>query len=127
MDGAHRTNFALTVLPAPDPRSFDIDLVFVGPTSEETRSVALQMAERWTEVITGDLRDVPVPENVVPCLTVEHRFHATVDDLLVFVEVESLGGPAGAGGSVPGRATGILPYEARRYTGYLGSSLPLYG
>ena len=116
-------DFALTVLPAPDPRSFDIDLVFVGPTSEETRSVALQMAERWTEVITGDLRDVPVPENVVPCLTVEHRFHATVDDLLVFVEVESLGGPAGAGGSCLARDR-YTPYEARRHP---GSSLPYMG
>ena len=114
---------SLTVLPAPDPRSFDIDLVFVGPTSEETRSVTLQMAERWTEVITGDLRDVPVPSDVVPCLTVEHRFHATVDDLLVFVEVESLGGPAGAGGACLTRDR-YTPYEARRHH---GSSLPYMG
>ena len=113
----------LTVLPAPDPRSFDIDLVFVGPTSEETRSVALQMAERWTEVITGDLRDVPVPSNVVPCLTVDHRFHATVDDLLVFVEVESLGGPAGGGASCLTRDR-YTPFEARRHD---GSSLPYMG
>ena len=113
----------LTVLPAPDPRSFDIDLVFVGPTSEETRSVALQMAERWTEVITGDLRDVPVPDNVDPCLMVEHRFHATVDDLVVFVEVEPLDGPAGAGGSCLTRDR-YTPYEARRHD---GSSLPYMG
>ena len=113
----------LTVLPAPDPRSFDIDLVFVGPATEEIRSAALQMAERWTEVITGDLRDVPVPDNVVPCLTVEHRFHATVDDLVVFVEVESLDGPAGAGGSCLTRDR-YTPYEARRHH---GSSLPYMG
>ena len=113
----------LTVLPAPDPRSFDIDLVFVGPATEEIRSAALRMAERWTEVITGDLRDVPVPDNVVPCLTVEHRFHATVDDLVVFVEVESLDGPAGAGGSCLTRDR-YTPYEARRHH---GSSLPYMG
>ena len=116
-------DFSLTVLPAPDPRSFDIDLVFVGPTSEETRSVALQMAERWTEVITGDLRDVPVPENVVPCLTVDHRFHATVDDLVVFVEVKPLDWGAGAGGSCLTRDR-YTPYEARRHH---GSSLPFMG
>ena len=115
--------FPVTVLPAPDPRSFDIDLVFVGPTTEETRSVALQMAERWTEVITGDLRDVPVPDNVVPCLTVEHRFHATVDDLVVFVEVEPLDGPAGAGGSCLTRDR-YTPFEARRNH---GSALPYFG
>ena len=60
-------DLAVTVLPTPDPRSFDIDLVFVGPATADTRSAALQAAKRWTEVITGDLPDVPVPENSVQC------------------------------------------------------------
>ena len=101
---------AVTVLPAPDPRSFDIDLVFVGPTTAGTRSAALQMAKRWTEVITGDLPDVPVPDNSVPCLPVEHRFFGTIDDLVVFVEVAPITGAAGRGGLCNWRDGSSLPY-----------------
>ena len=102
--------FAVTVLPAPDPRSFDIDLVFVGPVTADTRSVALQMAKRWTEVITGDLPDVPVPDNSVLCMPVEQRFFGTIDDLVVFVAVEPLTGASGHGGLCNWRADSSLPY-----------------
>ena len=103
-------DLAVTVLPTPDPRSFDIDLVFVGPATADTRSAALQAAKRWTEVITGDLPDVPVPENSVQCLPVEHRFFGTIDDLVVFVAVESLTGASGHGGLCNWRADSSLPY-----------------
>ena len=102
--------FAVTVLPAPDPRSFDIDLVFVGPVTADTRSAALQMAKRWTEVITGDLPDVPVPDNSVLCMPVEQRFFGTIDDLVVFVAVEPLTGASGHGGLCNWRADSSLPY-----------------
>lgn len=117
--------FPVTVLPAPDSHAFDIDLVFVGPTTEEFRSVTFQMAERWTEVITADLRDIPVPDNTVDCPW-EHRFHGTVDDLVVFVEVESLTRAAGIADLCRTRDR-YSPYKARRYPGHLGSSLPLMG
>ena len=101
---------AVTVLPTPDPRSFDIDLVFVGPVTADTRSAALQAAKRWTEVITGDLPDVPVPDNSVLCMPVEQRFFGTIDDLVVFVAVESLTGASGHGGLCNWRADSSLPY-----------------
>ena len=103
-------DLAVTVLPTPDPRSFDIDLVFVGPATADTRSAALQAAKRWTEVITGDLPDVPVPDNSVLCMPVEHRFFGTIDDLVVFVAVESLTGASGRGGLCNWRADSSLPY-----------------
>ena len=103
-------DLAVTVLPTPDPRSFDIDLVFVGPVTADTRSAALQAAKRWTEVITGDLPDVPVPDNSVLCLPVEQRFFGTIDDLVVFVAVESLTGASGHGGLCNWRADSSLPY-----------------
>ena len=103
-------DLAVTVLPTPEPRSFDIDLVFVGPATADTRSAALQAAKRWTEVITGDLPDVPVPDNSVLCMPVEHRFFGTIDDLVVFVAVESLTGASGHGGLCNWRADSSLPY-----------------
>ena len=113
---------SVTVLPAPNPHSFDIDLVFVGAAAEEARSAALQMAERWTEVITGDLRDVPVPDNTVHCLG-EHRFFGTVDDLVVFVAVESLPHASGVADLCRTRDR-YTPLQTRRYH---GSSLPCMG
>ncbi len=113
---------SVTVLPSPNPHSFDIDLVFVGAATEETRSAALQMAERWTEVITDDLRDVPVPDNTVHCLG-EHRFHGTVDDLVVFVEVEPLTHGSGFAGLCRTRDR----YSAMQSRKYHGSSLPYMG
>ena len=115
--------FSVTVLPAPNPHSFDIDLVFVGAAAEETRSAALQMAERWTEVITGDLRDVPVPDNTVHCAREELRYFGTVDDLVVFVEVESLPHASGFAGLCRTRDR-YSPSQARRYH---GSILPYMG
>ncbi|MDE2808908.1 MAG: leucine-rich repeat domain-containing protein, partial [Gemmatimonadota bacterium] len=103
-------DLAVTVLPTPDPRSFDIDLVFVGPVTADTRSAALQAAKRWTEVITGDLPDVPVPYNSILCMPVEQRFFGTIDDLVVFVAVESLTGASGHGGLCNWRADSSLPY-----------------
>ena len=103
-------DLAVTVLPTPDPRSFDIDLVFVGPVTANTRSAALQAAKRWTEVITGDLPDVPVLDNSVLCMPVEQRFFGTIDDLVVFVAVESLTGASGHGGLCNWRADSSLPY-----------------
>ncbi len=114
-----------TVLPAPDPHSFDIDLVFVGPTTEEFRSAALQTADRWTEVITADLRDVPVPDSTVDCLREGPRFFGTVDDLVVFVGVESLHRASGLADLCRTRDR-YSPIQARRYR-YLGSSLPYMG
>ena len=104
---------AITVLPAPDPRSFDIDLVFVGPVTADTRSATLQMAKRWTEVITGDLPDVPVPDKSVQCILaepVEHRFFGTVDDLVVFAEVAPLTRAWGYGNLCGWRDGSSLPY-----------------
>ena len=103
-------DLAVTVLPAPDPRSFDINLVFVGPVTADTRSAALQMAKRWTEVITGDLPDVPIPENSIQCLSVEHRFFGTLDDLMVFVGFEPFRGILGIAGLCGWRDGSSLPY-----------------
>ena len=106
-------DLAVTVLPTPDPRSFDIDLVFVGPVTADTRSATLQMAKRWTEVITGDLPDVPVPDKSVQCILaepVEHRFFGTVDDLVVFAEVAPLTRAWGYGNLCGWRDGSSLPY-----------------
>ena len=76
---------AITVLPTPNPRSFDIDLVFVGPVTADTRSAALQMPNAGPKSLrpAGCSRT----RQSVQCLPVEQRFFGTIDDLVVFVAV----------------------------------------
>ncbi len=104
----------VTVLPAPDPGSFDIDLVFVTPVSEETRLAAQRQVERWTEVIKGDLPEVSISGDFVDCGTwmrgADHRFFGKVDDLVVFVQIATISGGQGLGGPCGLRDGSFLPY-----------------
>ena len=104
----------VTVLPAPDPRSFDIDLVFGSPVSKETRLAAQNWVERWTRVIRGDLPDVPISGDFVACGSwVEgYQFFGTVDDLVVFFEVGAIRGGQGLARTCGLRDGSLLPYTA---------------
>ena len=60
-DGLRATHgFRAWVVPAPDPDAFNIELYFdPGFTAEEEAAIR-RAADRWMEVVTGDLPDVPV-------------------------------------------------------------------
>ncbi len=52
--------FRAWVVPAPDPDAFNIELYFDPGFTPEEEAVIRRAANRWTEVVTGDLPDVPV-------------------------------------------------------------------
>ena len=83
---------------ADDP-SFDIELRFVGtaPTPAQ-RDVFRQAAEVWERVITRGLPDRFIDSSLAACESDDPSlFGAHIDDLLVFIRLESLGdGPRGA-------------------------------
>ena len=108
-------DISVTVLPVPDPNSFNIDLVFITPATEEVRSATRRMAERWTEVITGDLPDVSKSGDFADCAgwVADHRFFGTVDDLVVFVEIAAVSGGKGFGGPCGLRDGSFLPATGR--------------
>ncbi len=94
------------VLPAPDSDVFNIDVVFVTHRSEHMDRLVREAAQRWMQVITGDLPDVILSGSVSPpsgrCYVEggDYRFYGVVDDLLVFVGIEEPdGGVAGRGGT----------------------------
>ena len=58
---------ALEVGPAPDPDRFNIDLVFTPGFSERHKEVARQAADRWEEIVVGDLPDLPLDGYLPPC------------------------------------------------------------
>ena len=87
----------VTVVPAPDPGRYNIDLVI---SEEFTASQAAEIraaAERWMELVTGDLPDVPV-DGEVGCRRVGlgSRFVGHVDDVIIFVMLDDDVGSASA-------------------------------
>ena len=51
---------AVAVAPAPDPDRFDIEVIFRPGFPERYKAAARRAADRWEEVVVGDLPDVPV-------------------------------------------------------------------
>ena len=83
-------SFRAWVVPAPDPGAFNIELIFGPGFTEEARAEIRRAAERWMEVVVGDLPDVPVdgtgPEyctNRAPT----PRLTGAVDDLLIYMHM----------------------------------------
>ena len=106
----------VVVLPSPDSTVFNIDVVFAGHRSEYMERAVRESAQRWMQVITGDLPDIPLSGNISPPSTRcyvedgEYKFYGVVDDLLVFVGIEEpYGGVAGRGGTCLLRES-YLPY-----------------
>ena len=87
----------LTVVPAPDPSRFNIELVI---SDEITASQALEMrkaAERWMELVTGDLPDVPVDGEVSCFEDLGGRFVGHIDDVIIFIALDEYTDYASAG------------------------------
>ena len=78
----------VTVVPAPDPSRFNIELVI---SDEITTSQAAEIraaAERWMELVTGDLPDVPVDGEVSCFEDLGGRFVGHIDDVIIFVALD---------------------------------------
>ena len=94
--GGLRASQRMTVVvaAAADPDRFDIHLVFGRDFPEAFRAQVRRAADRWEEVVTGDLPDVPfsyLRRNGGP------RMEGTVDDLVIINEYQHGSFPALAG------------------------------
>ena len=75
----------VTVGPAPAPDAFNIEVIF-GPGFTEAQQDSIRMAaDRWMEVVTGDLPDVPIDGLLGgPCADgILLRFVGRIDDLVI--------------------------------------------
>lgn len=78
---------AIEVAPAPDPNRFNIDLVFGPGFSDRHREVVREAADRWEEVVVGDLPDVPLDGYLKPCgYDLGTRMAGVIDDLVIHVK-----------------------------------------
>ncbi len=87
--------FHAWVVPAQDPDAFNIELYFDQGFTVEEEAAVRRAADRWMEVVTGDLPDVPVPGPLNEiCFGGPSplRFVGAIDDLLIRMRyVASLG------------------------------------
>ncbi len=80
----------------PPPTAFHVALVFTGAGFDAGRQAVFeQAANRWAEVITGDLPDIPVDQDDVNLFCPGNTFSGTVDDVLIFATIEPIDGPYG--------------------------------
>ena len=88
----------LTIVPPPNPETFDVDVVFLGARTTEQESWTRGAAERWESIVVGDLPDVPagnLPPK--PCGKDVRLVVDTIDDVIVFASFENID-VAGRGG-----------------------------
>ncbi len=96
--------------------SFDIELVFVGSVSSTYRTYVEDGAERWEEIITGDLPNHRLSSSNRSFLNGEFPGSAApevVDDLILYVRVVDLVGAIGQGASLLSRVPSFLPAVSR--------------
>ena len=100
---------------------FDLEVEFVGGGTESQRAIVTQAAERWEAVIARDLNGdidfslAPVAAGV--CGPNAPQVSDIVDDIRVFVDIDSIDG---AGGAVAGSDFCVIRlYPFQGATGYL--------
>ncbi len=99
-DGLLATHrFRAWVVPAPDPDAFNIELHFQPTFTPEEEAAVRRAANRWMEVVTGDLPDVPIRGPLSEFCSdgpSSPRFVGVIDDLLIEMRVVAQQGRAAA-------------------------------
>lgn len=80
--------------------NFAIEVRFLGSAFTPARQQVFQdAADRWAEVIIGDLSDIPLNKPANNCGAGEPAVNETVDDLLIHAIIEPIDGAGGVLGS----------------------------
>ena len=98
-----------------DATDFDIELVFITHGTPSQDATFLGAADRWMNILRGELNDVDFSSNPVPanmCIRGQPAVSGTIDDLRVYVDVTPIDGPFGTlgqAGPCQIRTTSQLP------------------
>jgi len=94
--------------------SYDIELRFLGtPPTPAQQSAFNSAVARWEQLIFGDVADVSDNIAADVCIAGQPALNETIDDLVIFVVLESIDGPYGilaSAGSCRIRLAGSLPF-----------------
>ena len=97
---------------APGTPSFDIELVWIGTVAAAHRTAVEQAAQQWEQILTTGLPDVDFSRISGSQTCGGGNLNDVVDDLRVFVRVQSIDGPRGtlaAADACYSRTTSGLP------------------
>jgi len=82
-------------------QAYQINLLYITPPSASNQAVFDAAAARWQLMIFGDVPDLPVSLPAGSCLGNEPAVSQVIDDLLIFVTLDSIDGP----GNILGAST----------------------
>ena len=91
---------------------FDIELVFVDPGTDAQNRVFQDAAERWEGVIARDVFDIDFsfsPRNAGTCGRGSPALNDMVDDIRMFVRIDSIDGPGVSSGGLVHALHGVCP------------------
>ena len=77
---------------------FDIELVFITNGTPSQNGAFLDAANRWMNILRGELVDVDFSSNLVPanmCIQGQPEVSGTIDDLRIYVDITPIDGPLG--------------------------------
>ncbi|HEX7005191.1 MAG TPA: leishmanolysin-related zinc metalloendopeptidase [Trueperaceae bacterium] len=87
------------VLPMPSSGvGFEMRVRYTGEMSPEQQAEFERAAQRWSQVVVGDLHDTFVEANHVERYCNGYSYGGVIDDLLLFAGIEDLDGPGGVVG-----------------------------
>ena len=90
-----------------DVETYDVDLVFLEDGTNSQNNIMRQAAERWEAVIGQGARDFDYSGNPQPagtCGPGSPGVSDVVDDIRIYVTIDSIDGGGGSGGNILGRA-----------------------
>ena len=91
-----------------DVETYDVDLVFLDEGTSSQNNIMRQAAERWEAVIGQWAADFDYSANPRPCRHLRTRDHPrandVVDDIRIYVTIDSIDGGGGSGGNILGQA-----------------------
>jgi hypothetical protein len=102
--------FNATALPTSS--RYNIDVHVVGTLTSAEQSAVEAAVTRWRVIISGDVPSATVSIEAGSCIPSQPAFSGTVDDIVIFIAIDSIDGPGsilGGAGPCILRATGGLP------------------
>ena len=94
---------------------FEIELVFINSGTPSQNAAFLDAANRWMNILRGELDDIDFSSNPVAastCIQGQPTFSGTVDDIRIYVDIIPIDGPLGTlgqAGPCQIRTTSQLP------------------
>ncbi len=112
--GVPSISFTSTAEPLP-PQAFEVELRFRTPPTPAQQAAFTIAADRWKQIILGDVPDTPVvlPASSSGCYP---ALSETIDDLVIYVdlvEIDGVGGVLGSAGFCVWRTPELFPLVGR--------------